>query len=151
MRFISTLFVAWLVCCAGCGERDGLVPVKGVITLDGTPMPSIQVLFDQPEIGANENKGYTGKTDEQGRYALRPMLEEGTGAPPGTYRVSLSTAADPSAAAAPKPGVKQTTVFYPEAPPPPPERVPPAYRGGKLSMEIPADGKTDANFELKSQ
>ena len=121
MRFISTLFVAWLVCCAGCSERDGLVPVKGVITLDGTPMPSIQVLFDQPELGANENKGYTGKTDEQGRYTLRPMLGEGAGTPPGTFRVSLSTAADPLAAA-PKPGVKQTAVFYPEGPPPPPKR-----------------------------
>jgi hypothetical protein len=151
VRLSTSLFAVLLACFAGCGDESSLVPVEGVITLDGRPLPSIQVLFDQPELGANENTGYTGKSDEQGRYVLRPVIGEGSGAPPGKYRVSLSTAADPTSAANTQAGAKQSTIFYPEAPPPPPERVPPAYRGGKLSMEIPADGKTDANFELKSR
>jgi hypothetical protein len=107
-------------------------------------------MFDQPELSANENKGYTGRTDDNGRFVLAPALEEGNGVPPGTYRVSLSTAYDPSAPAPPpRPG--QSTLFYPESAPPPPERVPPAYRGGKLSFTVPEDGTDQANFELKSR
>ena len=37
-------------------------------------MPSIQVLFDQPELGANENKGYTGNTVFDGSVFLGPSI-----------------------------------------------------------------------------
>jgi hypothetical protein len=143
------LCVAWLTFCDGCGSGDGLVPVEGVVTLDGQPMPGIQVMFDQPELSANENKGYTGRTDEEGRFVLAPALAEGSGVPPGKYRVSLSTAYDPSAPAPPSP--RQNLLFDPESAPPPPERVPSAYRGGKLSFTVPEGGTDQANFELKSK
>jgi hypothetical protein len=120
-----------------------------MITLDGEPLPDIQVLFDQPDLGPN-NKGYTGRTDEQGHYVLAPVIGEGSGALPGTYRVSLSTAGNPSAPA-PPPSANRPTLFYPESAPPPPERVPPAYRGGKLSFTVPEEGTDQANFELKSR
>jgi hypothetical protein len=145
------LVLPWLATCAGCGNGSGLVPVEGTITLDGQPMAGVHVLFDQPELPPNENKGYMGKTDEQGHYALRSI--DGTeGVPPGSFRVSLTTAVtDPSAPApAPPPG-RSTTPFYPESPPPPPERVPPAYRGGKLSFTVTEDGTDAANFDLKSR
>jgi hypothetical protein len=128
-----------------------LADVSGIVTLDGQPMSGVHVLFDQPELGPRENKGYTGRTDDSGRYSLKPMLGEGSGVPPGKYRVSLTTAVVDPSAPAPKPAPGQTTIFYPESPPPPPERVPPAYRGGKLSFTVPGDGTDQANFELKSR
>ena len=124
-----------------------MVPVEGVITLDGQPLPNINVVFDQPELSVKENIGYTGKTDAQGHYELRPAGKEGTGAPPGKYRVSLSTAYDPSAP--PPPGARPTTVFVPAEPPPPPERVPAKER--QHSFEVPADGTDKADFPLKSK
>jgi hypothetical protein len=151
MRLLSRLFVIWLGTCVGCGGGGELVPVEGAVTLDGRPMAGIQVVYDQPELGANANQGYGGKTDEQGRYVLLPILGKGTGAPPGKYRVSLSTPADPLAIATPQAGAGQTTIFFPEAPPPPPERVPPAYRGGVLSFTVPAEGTGEADFHLKSK
>jgi hypothetical protein len=111
-------------------------------------MPDIQVMFDQPELGPNENKGYGGKTDAEGRYVLTSLDTKVPGAPPGKYRVSLSTYADPNAVAKPPAG-QPTGLFYPESPPPPPERVPPKYR--QQTFEVPADGTDKADFALKSK
>jgi hypothetical protein len=149
-KFTFPFIIISFACCAGCGQQGGTVPVEGIITLDGEPLPDIQVLFDQPDLGPSENKGYTGRTDEEGRYILVPVTGEGSGVPPGTYRVSLSTAGNPSAPA-PPPGANRSTIFYPESLPPPPERVPPAYRGGKLSFTVTEDGTDQANFDLKSR
>jgi hypothetical protein len=149
IRFNALIALSALVCYTGCGTSDGLVDVSGVVTLDGQPMSGVHVLFDQPELGPRENKGYVGQTDTTGRYTLRPMLEEGSGVAPGTYRVSLTTAVTDPSAPAPKP--KPGQLFYPEEAPLPPERVPPAYRGGKLSLTVTEDGTDQANFDLKSR
>lgn len=145
-----SLALSSLVWCSGCGAGGGdRVPVAGVVTLDGKPMPGIQVTLDRPELSANENKAYFGVTDASGRYTLRAAGEKKDGIPPAEYRVSLSTvAADP---ASPAPPPKQTTIFFPEAPPPPPERVPPAYLGGKLKFTVPAGGTDKADFALTSK
>jgi len=150
--FIIPVLFAWFSCCAGCGGGGGRVPVEGSITLDGQPLPGVQVLFDQPELGRNANIGYTGRTDVQGRYSLRPTIGEGTGVPPGEYRVSLTTAVfDPSAPPPQPQPSRSATPFYPEEAPPPPERIPAAYRGGKLTFTVPEGGTDEANFELKSR
>jgi hypothetical protein len=151
-RRLVVAFSLSLACTAGCGRGGDRVEVEGVVTLDGQPMPGVQVTFDQPELSPNQNVGYIGKTDETGRYSLRPMIGEGSGVRPGKYRVSLTTAfTDPSQ---PAPTPSSTTVsapFYPESPPQPPERIPPAYRDGKLTFEVPEDGTKDANFALESR
>src|SRR5690242_4068113 len=82
--------VVTLLCCAGCRRAKSGVPVEGIVTLDGQPLPNVQVVFDQPE--ARSGKGYIGKSDEQGHYALKPLGEAAFGAAPGKYRVSLTTA-----------------------------------------------------------
>jgi len=138
-----------LVSCCGCGS-DGakLVPVAGVVTLDGKPMPGIQVTFDQPELGANENRAYVGVTDSAGRYTLSAAGEKNAGVPPSEYRVSLTTVASDSNS--PPPKTKSTSIFGGE-PSPPPERVPPAYRGGKLKFTVPEQGTEMADFALISK
>jgi hypothetical protein len=150
-RFTLTLSVL-LTCIGGCGDGGGRVTVEGVVTLDGQPMPGVYLTFDQPELSPNQNVGYIGKTDETGRYSLRPMLGDGSGAPPAKYRVSLTTAvSDPSQPAPTPSNTNSGTPFFPESAPPPPERIPPAYRDGTLSFEVPEDGTKDANFALKSR
>jgi hypothetical protein len=145
-------FSLLLVGLAGCGEGGDRVDVEGVVTLDGQPMPGVHLTFDQPELSPNQNVGYIGKTDDAGRYSLRPMIGDGFGAPPGKYRVSLTTAvSDPSQPAQAPSSTKASTPFYPESPPPPPEKIPLAYRGGKLTFEVPPDGTEEANFDLKSK
>jgi hypothetical protein len=137
-RSIRLLFLAAFLSCGGCGGQEGdLVTVEGIVTLDGQPMSGVQVVFDQPELGPNKNIGYAGRTDEQGRYALRPLGSDGAGAPPGAYRVSLTTVEtmDPSRDDSPMT----------------PERIPPAYRGGKLTFTVTEDGTDQANFDLKSK
>jgi hypothetical protein len=146
---IAGAFGLLLLCVSGCSRGDGLVPVEGIVTLDSKPMADIQVMFDQPDLGPKENIAYTGRTDAQGRFVLRPAGNDEVGAPPGKYRVSLSTYVDPTAVAKPQPGARQTTIFYPEAPPPPPERVPPAYR--QQTFEVPAAGTDKANFDMRTR
>lgn len=150
---VALLFiVATSLLCSGCGSGDQ-VSVEGVITLDGQPLAGAQVTFDQPELGPKENKGYIGRTDDQGHYVLRPMRGEDSGVSPGKYRVLLTTAVlDPNAPApTTRPAAGSTTIFFPESPPPPPERIPPAYRGGKLTFEVPSGGTTSADFKLVSK
>lgn len=150
-RLVILVVLASLPCWAGCGSGDA-VAVSGIVTLDGQPLPGVQVLFDKPDVPPNENKGYTGRTDAAGRYSLRPSTGEGNGLPPGKYRVSLSTAVYDPANPPPAPSKdSRSSAFFPESAPPPPERIPPAYRGGQLTFEVPADGTEEANFDLKSK
>ena len=124
-----------LVCCAGCPRVKSGVPVEGNVTLDGQPLPNVQVLFDQPE--TRRSKGYIGKTDEQGHYALKPLGEAAFGAAPGKYRVSLTTAYVEAGAR--------------EDAPVPPERIPAKFGNGKLAFDVPENGTKEANFNLKSR
>lgn len=152
---IACSFVAILslsLACLGCSSGGDQVPVEGVVTLNGQALTGVQVTFDQPELGPKENKGYIARTDEQGRFVLRPAMGEGAGAPPGTYRVSMTTAVfDPSAPPPKAPAAGSTTIFFPESAPLPPERIPPAYRNGKLTFEVPSGGTTSADFKLVSK
>jgi hypothetical protein len=121
---------------AGCDKGDTtLAPVEGSVTLDGQPLPKVYLLFDQPQ--ASQNNAFTGLTDEQGRYVLKPLGGDRAGAAPGMYRVTLTTAFAPPGAA--------------EDAPLPPERVPPLYRNGKLDYDVPDGGTKDASFDLKSK
>jgi hypothetical protein len=118
----------------GCGRsQQGLVPVEGIVTLDGAPMARVYVFFDQPT--AARNNAFIGQTDEQGHFVLRPAGDKNAGAPAGSYRVTLTTAVA-------KPG-------SPDGTPLPPERVPPKYGNGKLNYEVSSRGTKDANFEMK--
>jgi hypothetical protein len=135
---VAVLGFLGLAFSGGCGrEASKLVPVEGTVTLDGQPLARVQVMFDRPELSPNENKPYTGMTDDEGRYSIRALMDNRAGAPPGHYRVSLTTAvAEPP---------------YREDARLPPERIPPQYRQGKLELNVPDGGAKDANFSLKSK
>jgi hypothetical protein len=121
---------------AGCGGSTGRV--SGVVTLDGQPLEGASVTFS-PISGRDDGVGgSTGKTDAQGRYSLRTVVGDKTGAAVGKHKVSIS--------------------LYRENPVNPDqagkELVPPKYSDPsrtELTFDVPSGGTDKANFELKSR
>jgi len=87
---LAGLFALGIVT-AGCGGRDpnlpDLVPVAGVVTLDGKPVSAASVWF--VPTGSTRGGGSTGYTDEKGQYELKAQ-HGGSGAPVGQYQVVIS-------------------------------------------------------------
>ncbi|TWT36529.1 hypothetical protein KOR34_14350 [Posidoniimonas corsicana] len=124
------LGVAFMV---GCGSSAGLVPVEGVVTLDGNPLPNCQVLFYVPGGGAETN--FTDVTDAQGKFSLTTINNEGVGIKPGNYTVQLRTGFA---------GPELT-----ETDPIPKELVPPAQQ--EQQFEVPPEGDANVTFALTSK
>lgn len=110
-------------------------PIEGAITLDGNPLPGVQILFDQPN--ATDGKSFAGRTDDDGRFVLSPVGSDEVSGVEGKYRVSLTTAvADREAT---------------EHTPLPKELIPKRYRNGALDFEVPTGGTSEADFELTTR
>lgn len=99
---IVVSLVAAIVFLTGCGSRDenatkfveGLVPVTGVVTQEGQPVPGVQVIyFVDPSTGTAGPRAW-GVTDENGKYSLVTYVpgsgnDSADGALPGDYRVMI--------------------------------------------------------------
>jgi hypothetical protein len=98
MRTRGVHFVALLgVVLIGCGGR-GTTPVRGVITLEGTPVAGATVLF-MPD-GQDGCRPASGFTSSDGTFRLT-TYQPNDGALPGKYRVVIQkteAAKDPGAA-----------------------------------------------------
>jgi len=72
---------------SGCGSgEDRLVPVEGVVTLDGKPLTVGGVAFKPDATKGNKTQHQpVGELDENGRYTLTTTNRPG--APPGWYKV----------------------------------------------------------------
>lgn len=84
------LFSATLLVLAGCGEApvggpEGLIPVSGVITLDGELLANANITFTPKREGGTSN----GYTDEQGQYELY-FGPSAKGAVEGEHVVTIS-------------------------------------------------------------
>lgn len=80
------LMVALLVT-AGCGaDNPALVPVTGIVTMDGHPVAELIVTFTPT--GETLGNGALGGTDTEGRFTLADV-RGGAGAHMGKYKVSL--------------------------------------------------------------
>lgn len=132
LRWLGLLGLS-LIGALGCGGSSDLVPVSGQVTLDGEPLPDVQVLFYQRGGGPETN--FIGQTDGEGRFTLTTIRGESAGIAPGKYDVSLTTAfAGPETL---------------ETDPIPPERVPEASR--RMEYEVPSDGLEELQLDLKSK
>ena len=79
---------------AGCAPtRPAIVPVVGVLLLDGQPVPHAEVQFVPMERGLGAEAIASGTTDEKGRFTLTCMGQ--TGACAGENRVIVTEAAPP--------------------------------------------------------
>lgn len=87
---VATALIATLI--GGCGRSDKieLVPVEGIVTLDGAPLADAAVVFHPKPKG----RPSMGKTDAEGRFKLS-YLEGTMGALVGKHQVSISTFIEP--------------------------------------------------------
>jgi hypothetical protein len=86
MRCVMFGCLAAALAAAGCGSGGGpVLPVNGIVTLDGKPLDGATVTF-YPEGGGNRGFARTG-TD--GRFVITGMKGE-EGLPPGQYKVTVS-------------------------------------------------------------
>jgi hypothetical protein len=139
-RFALVLLLA---AAAGCNPGPQIAPVSGTITMDGKPLPNVDISF-QPigsESNPNPGRGSAAKTDAEGRYTLKI---DGTinGAVVGKHRIVISssqtTAVDPETGSADGAPVER-------------EMVPPEYNyRSTLTFEVPAGGTDKADFQLDS-
>ena len=120
---------------AGCGSGD-LVPLEGTITLDGKPLSGASIGLELAG-GEKDFRQFSGETDANGRYVIKPFERSGVGALPGDYRVMISAAQAP-------PGGNE---LY-DAPPDP---VPFAYRNGSKTLTVPEGGTTNADFDIRTR
>lgn len=78
--------------CGGGGKpaktyAGSLVPIKGVVTLDGEPVADASVVFVFDGTAPSGFLSSAGKTDSSGKYQLKTDGKLGT--PAGRYRVSI--------------------------------------------------------------
>jgi hypothetical protein len=78
-------FTALTLIGGGCGSSKQPVPVSGIVTLDGEPLPDARVTFNPIDTG-----GWMafGQTDKQGRFSLT-TLNGKPGALPGEYKITV--------------------------------------------------------------
>lgn len=93
------LAFAW---CAGCSSPSGpvLVPVKGVVTVDGSPVAGLGVSFRGETKPGHPEYFPGGSTDANGVYSLITAGKDG--APEGTYKVVVFPPSSPPGVEAPK-------------------------------------------------
>ncbi|HWL09403.1 MAG TPA: carboxypeptidase-like regulatory domain-containing protein [Planctomicrobium sp.] len=91
-QFIGIGILIVLIFSCGCGRRSGntpvLVPVSGVVTLDGGPLPKASIVFHST-MGGSSNSS-VGRTNEKGEYSLI-FSQRNIGAAPGSYLVEIRT------------------------------------------------------------
>lgn len=131
---VSVCLVLAATCAGGCSEeRGGLVPVQGVVLLDGQPL-SAGTVVTTPEQGA----GARGVINIDGTFELETR-GVGKGAQVGKHFVAVMAyeSSDPG-----NPEAKSNLLV--------PRKYTNPYNSG-LVLDIPEGGKSDARLELSSK
>jgi hypothetical protein len=121
----------------GCSPTPkGVVPVSGRITLAGKPLRGAVVTFQPVERDSRTNPtagGSVGRTSEDGRFVLRLIDPDMPGALAGLHTVTITTA---------------TVAADDDGAQPKGELVPPAWRNGSKTFDVPSTGTDAANFAI---
>jgi hypothetical protein len=133
-----------LVTALGCGpEAAKVVPVSGVVTLDGKPLAGATVTFSPVAKPGETNAGdgSAGKTDANGQYTLATTRGV-PGAQVGKHRVSIHLLGQQAGASDERR----------RGGPPVVNKVPARYNvDSQLTFDVTAPGPHTANFELTSK
>jgi hypothetical protein len=134
------LVVAIAVLFGGCNPAGKVVPVSGVVTLDGKPLANAHLAF-QPQAAGGTTSAGTGSyalTDASGAYKLRLADTDQPGAVIGSHRVEINL---------------QIEADDRDPRTRPPAKVLPARynTSTELRFEVKPGGTDKANFDLKSR
>jgi len=91
----SILSAGILLLGIGCGSSQSaiaLIPVSGLVTLDGSPVDQAKVTF-VPQLETKGNGGW-GITDALGKYSIKTP-QGAVGVPEGQYKVAISRRLNP--------------------------------------------------------
>jgi hypothetical protein len=128
-----------LLCAAGCGGSN-IVPVSGRVTLDDKPLPNATVHFHPLSEEKYPGPSSAAKTNAQGEFTMKLATSGTPGALVGKHKVII-TAYDSDAI----PNSSGGGIV-------PKGLVPRRYNvDSELTFEVPPEGSTSANFDLKSQ
>jgi hypothetical protein len=147
-RYLPTALIALLLVLPGCGDsqlkRPPLIRVRGVVTLDGKPMPKAVIVFE------SEDGSFSyAETDRRGRYDLR-FDSQTRGVTLGTkiVRISMNRQirglnSNSEGGPGDRAGGKSKKL--------PPEAIPPQYNvHSTLKVEVTSD-TTRFDFKLQTQ
>lgn len=147
MLLRAGLLFSLILCAAGCGGGPKVVPVSGVVYVDGKPKAGLHVVFQPIGSQANPNpgRGSHGITDGNGKYTL---TYDGTapGAVVAKHKVAIATVlagegknVDPETGSADGVPVKGGR-----------EIIPSKYNDQTiLTFDVPAGGTDKADFQLE--
>lgn len=138
-------FLAAALAAAGCGSGSGMVPVRGVVKLDGQPLAGVSVTFVAQDPGGRDAYG---STDPKGEFSLTTS-QPSDGVLPGQYKVVILPTGEEGGASpfdepgkpAPRPKAKSSKLQVPA------KYMAPAQT--PLSQRIPPDG--DIVIELSTK
>ena len=128
VRRCLLIFVAgWVAIGLGCGKPGlKLVPVSGVVVNGTKPVSRVAMSFAADTSGGGETLDAYGSTDGEGRFTMQTVTH-GPGAPPGRYKVIITTDG-PSGRLIPASITSLTTT--------------------PLIVEVPQDGTQDLKLDL---
>jgi hypothetical protein len=139
----------------GCGGGDdlGTVPVTGVITLDGAPVPGAVVAFSAGVGEGTASGQFSCYTDDDGEFTMMHSKSV-EGLRPGEYRVTVRSVADlfPGGGAIAPPGgpsIGKPTDAAQSAPQKLPEKYMSFEKSG-LTASVKSDEDNHFNFALSS-
>lgn len=136
--------VSSLAVIAGCTSQGrDLAPVSGRITLDGRPLAGGSIVCQPLAVpgSVNAGKGSGAYCDDDGRFQLK-TLDGRDGAVVGEHRVRIY---GPRTQNAPASDSDRGGLRVPEI-------VPRKYnRETELTLTVPAEGTTEANFQLTTK
>jgi hypothetical protein len=137
---------AMVLVVVGCGDGPTLVPVAGVVTLDGKPLEGATLSF----IPAPGNAVSTAGTDATGPSGNFKMTFNGrSGLAPGKYTVKVSKAVDATPAGKEISPIFAKASFERQLMGLTKETIPPQKLDREV--EVPPEGATDFDLDFKSK
>jgi hypothetical protein len=135
------LFIGCMLMLAGCDSGPRHVPVSGVVTLNGKPLPDALVSFQmivETEDPLKATPRGLGKTTANGSYTLKSTTGR-NGVIPGKYKV-MFVLVDPATTTEKRPASNEPFTQLPER-----------YNAdSRIICDVPSSGKRDADYELTS-
>lgn len=134
---LCAVVIANTLLCSGCEDRLPIAPVSGRVLLFGEPLADATVTFQPMAVGDKRTSaapGSVGRTNAEGRYELRLVAPDQSGAVVGKHTVTITT----------------VTSTSDDRRLPSGERVPVAWRDGTQTFVVPAEGTAAADFSIDS-